>query len=372
MPPQAPSPPAPRRGRDVRDDARERGRRMRDAIEAANVGWDSVSDTPPHEEASGPLPPLPPWMPDSWRDARRQWRGSERNQRGRGRRERQESLLEQFGELPREDKIRRFRRRSASTAITIGMLAGINFAFSPGFPWFLFPAAFMSFGLLHRGAALWADGVRLRDIFGRAARDNLQQSTLGRGGANQKALAPSIGELAEQLATREVIAGPWGEVVRRAAGDQAAALEALAKLAPADRALIPDVAPTLKALAERVGSLAAAMHRMDEDINPATMTALERRIADTKAQSTSPDRDKKLALLERQHSTMSDLLQRRETLNTQLESAALLLQNMRFDLLALGSAGVQATINDVSSATQEARALSRDIQIALEAAREVR
>ena len=69
---------------------------------------------------------------------------------------------------------------------------------------------------------------------------------------------------------------------------------------------------------------------------------------------------------------MTDLLQRRETLNTQLESAALLLQNMRFDLLALGSAGVQATINDVSSATQEARALSRDIQIALEAAREVR
>jgi serine/threonine protein kinase len=372
MPPQSPSAPASRRGRDPRDDVRERGRRMRDAIEAANVGWDSTPETPPQEEISGPLPPLPPWMPDSWRDARRQWRGSERSHRGRGRRDRLDSL-EQFGELSREDKIRRFRRRSASTAITVGMLAGINFTFSPGFPWFLFPAAFMSFGLLHRGAALWADGVRLRDIFGRAARDKLQQSTFGRSVANQKALAPpSIGELAELLAPRDVIAGPYGAVVRRAAGDQAAAMEALGKLAPADRALIPDVAPTLKALAERVGSLAGAMHRMDEDINPATMTALERRIADTKSQPESPDRDKKLALLERQHSTMSDLLQRRETLNTQLESAALLLQNMRFDLLALGSAGVQSTINDVSSATQEARALSRDIQIALEAAREVR
>jgi serine/threonine-protein kinase len=373
MPPQAPASAAPRRGGDERDEARERGRRMRDAIEAANVAWDSAPETPPREDVTGgALPPLPVWMPPSWQDARRQWRDSERNHQRRGRRERLESL-EQFGELSREERIRRFRRRSASTVITVGMLAGINFTFSPGFPWFLFPAAFMSLGLLHRGAALWADGVRLRDIFGRAARDKLQQSTLGRVGANQKALAPpSIRELAELLAPRDVLAGPYGDVVRRAAGDQAAAMEALAKLAPADRALIPDVAPTLKALAERVGSLAGAMHRMDEDITPATMTALERRIADTKAQPESPDRDRKLALLERQHSTMSDLLQRRETLNTQLESAALLLQNMRFDLLALGSAGVQSTINDMSSATQEARALSRDIQIALEAAREVR
>ena len=49
-----------------------------------------------------------------------------------------------------------------------------------------------------------------------------------------------------------------------------------------------------------------------------------------------------------------------------------MLQNMRLDLIALGSAGVQSALNDVTSATQEARALSRDIQIALEAAREIR
>jgi serine/threonine-protein kinase len=373
MPPQAALPPAPRRGRDIRDDARERGRRMRDAIEASNAGYESAPDAPPREEISGPLAPMPPWMPDSWRDARRQWRGGDRNQRGRARRERLADSLQHFGELSREDKIRRFRRRSASTVITVGMLAGVNFMFSPHVPWFLFPAAFMSLGLLHRGAALWADGVRLRDIFGRAARDKLQESAVGSGGPSQRALAPpSVSELAERLAPADVIAGPYGAVVRRAAGDQAAALEALAKLTPADRALIPDVAPTVKALAERVGSLAGAMHRMDEDITPATLGALERRIAETKSQAESPERDRKLALLERQHATMNELLQRRDTLNTQLESAALLLQNMRLDLLALGSAGMQATINDVSTATQEARALSRDIQIALEAAREVR
>lgn len=343
---------------------------MRDAIEAANVDWESTPERSAGEERSGPLPPMPPWMPDSWRDARRQWRNSERGSRARRRREQHETLA-QFGELSREEKIRRFRRRSASTLITVGTLAGINVAFSPGFPWFLFPAAALSLGLLHRGAALWADGVRLRDIFGRDARDRLHQAALGQ--RAPRALAPpSIADLAELLAPRDVIAGPYGATVKRAAADQVAAMEALSKLAPADRALIPDVAPTLKALAERVGSIAGALHRMDEDITPEAVSALEQRIADTKAQPESPVREKKLSLLERQGATMNDLLQRRETLRTQIESAALLLQNMRLDLLALGNAGVQSAINDVSSATQEARALSRDIQIALEAAREVR
>jgi serine/threonine-protein kinase len=111
---------------------------------------------------------------------------------------------------------------------------------------------------------------------------------------------------------------------------------------------------------------------LDEDVTPDALAALEQRINEAKAQTESPDRDKKLNLLDRQRATLSDLLTRRDTLKAQLESASLLLQNMRLDLLALNSAGMQSAINDVSSATQEARALSRDIQIALEAAKEVR
>jgi serine/threonine-protein kinase len=48
------------------------------------------------------------------------------------------------------------------------------------------------------------------------------------------------------------------------------------------------------------------------------------------------------------------------------------LQNIKLDLMKLRSAGVGAAIADVSSATQEARALSRDIKYALDAAAEVR
>jgi serine/threonine-protein kinase len=83
-------------------------------------------------------------------------------------------------------------------------------------------------------------------------------------------------------------------------------------------------------------------------------------------------RDHRIQLLERQRATLADLAARRSTLAAQLDGAALLLQNMRLDLAALQSAGVQSVLNDVSGATQEARALSRDIAHVLEAAREVR
>jgi len=45
---------------------------------------------------------------------------------------------------------------------------------------------------------------------------------------------------------------------------------------------------------------------------------------------------------------------------------------MRFDLLRLKSAGVDAVLGDLTMATQQARALSRDVDHAIEAAAEIR
>jgi serine/threonine-protein kinase len=59
-------------------------------------------------------------------------------------------------------------------------------------------------------------------------------------------------------------------------------------------------------------------------------------------------------------------------LASQLESAALALQNLRLDLLKLRSSGLESAMSDVASATQEARALSREIGNAVDAVREVR
>ncbi len=56
----------------------------------------------------------------------------------------------------------------------------------------------------------------------------------------------------------------------------------------------------------------------------------------------------------------------------QLESATLALRSLRLDMVKLRTLGVGAAIGDVTSATQEARALSRDIGHAVSAADELR
>ena len=170
-----------------------------------------------------------------------------------------------------------------------------------------------------------------------------------------------------------VLAGAYGAVVRTAVDDRMTLRETLAKLAPEDRALIPDIEPTVNSLVERVAALARSLDRLDDDVSPAMLAQLEARIAAAEREPMgAPDRERKLSLLQRQRVTLGDLMERRATLASQLESATLVLQNIRYDLLKLRSAGVGASVADVSSATQEARALSRDIEHVLAAAAEMR
>ena len=136
--------------------------------------------------------------------------------------------------------------------------------------------------------------------------------------------------------------------------------------------MIPDVAPTLDALAERVSSLAQALHALERAAPMDAISSVERSLEEAKSRPESPERTRRVEMLQRQRDTIDDLTNRRDGLKEQLENANLLLQSMRLDLLALGSAGVQAAINDSTSATQEARALSRDLRIALDAARQIR
>jgi serine/threonine protein kinase len=308
------------------------------------------------EEPSSDRPPVPAFMPDSWQDARQAW--------GRGR------SGEPGSKRPRESRIRDFRQNLARTGVMVATLGSINLMFSPGFLWFLFPTAFMGLGMLRRAGSLWADGIRIRDVLGRQASDRLARGESAE--PTHSSRPPSANELARQLAPADVLAGPYGDNVRRAATDRAAARDALARLGPADREMIPDVDPTLNALAERVSSLAQALHGLERAAPPDALTSVESTLVEARNRAQSPERDRRVEMLERQRDTIADLIARREGLKEQLENANLLLQSMRLDLLALGSAGVQSVINDATSATQEARALSRDLQIALDAAKQIR
>ena len=97
------------------------------------------------------------------------------------------------------------------------------------------------------------------------------------------------------------------------------------------------------------------------------------RIASTEAEPDSaPDRERRLTLLTRQRSSLEELAARRDTMQRQLDSAALALRSLRLDLVKLRAMGVGSAVDDVTTATQEARALSRDLGYVLDAADETR
>jgi len=65
-------------------------------------------------------------------------------------------------------------------------------------------------------------------------------------------------------------------------------------------------------------------------------------------------------------------VQQRSVLARQLDSAGLALGSLRLDLIKLRSSGLESALSDVSTATQEARALSSEIDAVLAAAADVR
>jgi serine/threonine-protein kinase len=179
-------------------------------------------------------------------------------------------------------------------------------------------------------------------------------------------------DAAAAVAPPDVLAGAHGGIVRRAVADSAQIRDIISKLSPVEREMLPDVTPTIDGLVERVASLAVTLHRLDADVSGTSLGALDERIAIAERDTRDADHDRRLVLLRRQRSTLHDLLERRRTLLDQMESASLTLQNLKLDLLKLRSAGVGSALEDVTSATREARALSRDIAHLLEAADDVR
>jgi eukaryotic-like serine/threonine-protein kinase len=183
----------------------------------------------------------------------------------------------------------------------------------------------------------------------------------------------AISQEAAALVAPEVLNGAHGAIVKRAVADRAAVREIYEKLGPADRALLPnDVVPTVNGLVDRIASLATALQRLDVEVTPDAIPSLDARIAAATAEPVSPDRERKLALLKRTRASLGDLADRRAAMFGQLENAGLGLQNLRFDLLKLRSHGVQSALDDVTSATQEARALSREIGHVLNVAEELK
>jgi serine/threonine-protein kinase len=271
-----------------------------------------------------------------------------------------------------ERRVLSFRRRLVQVLVVVPVLFFINLAMQ-GFPWFIFPSAFLFFTTLIRAGNLWADGVSPVTAVRGGWRERIRAS-LGVPAPPPPAArdVPAPPDAAAALVPADVLAGPHGALARRAVAESAQIRDIISKLSSVEREMLPDVAPTIEGLVQRIASLATTLHRLDADVSGTSLGALDERIASAERDAQGGDGDRRLALLRRQRTTLHDLLDRRRTLLDQLESASLTLQNLKLDLLKLRSAGMGSALEDVTSATREARAISRDIGHLLDAADDVR
>jgi serine/threonine-protein kinase len=155
-------------------------------------------------------------------------------------------------------------------------------------------------------------------------------------------------------------------------GDRVAILKLMAKLPASERKLLPEVQQTADALYARATDLARTLHAMDTNFDSEGLAQIDERIAGLSREPDDPERSRRLRLLERQRETIADLRGRRVQVASHLESCVLAMQNVRFDLLRLRSAGVAAVLGDLTQATQQAKALSRDVDNVIAAAGEIR
>jgi hypothetical protein len=256
---------------------------------------------------------------------------------------------------------------ATATVVSAGALLGTMASGGDLFPLFaisLVPTVLSAVGMARKTVSLRRDNVDPSDVLSKPI-DVL---------VREYDPAALLSQVARDAAPGSgMIGSPYMDAVRRATADRAAILEAVRKMSKTDRRMLPDVVPTVNALVERIASLAPTLHRLEADLQPTSIERLRERIADVERQTPlTPESERKLALLQRQRSSVEDLMKRRDTLLAQLESAGLLLQNLKLDLIKVRSAGVNASVQGVNNATQEARALSTEIGYVLGAADEIR
>jgi hypothetical protein len=221
----------------------------------------------------------------------------------------------------------------------------------------------MGIGVFRNYAQLWQAGYSWRDVLTRPPAPDAVETTLVKGTPRlaRQLPPPRPEEFGAQL-------GP----IQQVHGDRQAILKLLDRLPASERKMLPEVQQTVNALYERATDLARTLHALDTSMNTEELVQIDDRLAALGKEPDDPERARRLSLLERQRQAIVDIQGRRGQVASHLESCVLAMQNVRFDLLRLRSAGVAAVLGDLTQATQQAKALSRDVDNAIAAAGEIR
>ncbi len=286
----------------------------------------------------------------------------------------------------------RFRKAIAPFLFVTGALFFIQLIGGPGLLWI---SAFWGINVAYKYARLWSDGYDWRDVFkqprdkmivdvaaetiddARAifnrekraeVRERARQRRLSAGGRSVNAEGVPVRALSAADAAA-LGSGPHAATARAALLDREEVLRQVEQLSKQDRERIPDVIPTARQLAESVMGLATALTTLERDAGSISVAAMEKEIATLEAQANpldhaaSESRVRRLALLKRNRRSAGEMEKRRAELSAKLESCALALQNLKFDVLRL-KAGNQ-TWQHVTSVAEQAMALAREVDNAV-------
>ncbi|MBI1967924.1 MAG: protein kinase [Gemmatimonadetes bacterium] len=282
---------------------------------------------------------------------------------GRGRRsaqrKEQEAAVKPGGE---PEIVRKMRASFVSWASVCGALTVLDLMQGGGLGWSLFPTFFWGgFGVFPQYMKLWQAGYSWRDVFNRPVAPDAVAARLGTSARPIDLPPATTDEFGSQVTA-----------IHQARQDRKAILSVMQRLPASERKLLPDVVATVDGLLNRAEELARMLHAMSAGVDERAVVRLDEKIEATKRQGEGLERERQLKLLLRQRQALTDLVTRRKQVEEQIESCGLAMQNVRYDLLRLKSAGVAAVLDDLTHATQQARALSRDVDHAIAAAGEIR
>ncbi|HRN52846.1 MAG TPA: serine/threonine-protein kinase [Gemmatimonadaceae bacterium] len=278
-----------------------------------------------------------------------------------------------------------FRKAIAPFLFVTTAFVAVDFI---GGPNFLFVSAFWGINIAYKYAKLWSDGFDWRDVF-KQPRDKMIVDVAADTVDSAKAIwdrekRMEIREKARRrrlsvasaspagglpgITSADAVAlgsGPHAATARQALLDREEVLRLVESLPKDERARLPDVVATARALADSVVGLATALTGVERDIGDDSSVAMEKEISMLESQANPLDvqaseaRVRRLALLKRARRGAVELEQRRGDLAAKLENVALTLQNLKFDVLRLKT-GNQSW-QRLTTVAEQAAALAREV-----------
>jgi serine/threonine-protein kinase len=182
--------------------------------------------------------------------------------------------------------------------------------------------------------------------------------------------------VAPNAPVREEELGSFVALVRAARAEREEIGRLVGTLPADERNRMPEVARTAVDLVNKIEVIARDLARADREVGPDAASRIESEIVTLEREANPLDtqgsdlRVRRLAQLRRERRAVVDAVAKRALRQGQLDSCRIALENVRIDLVRLRTG--QSSVQSVTLVAEQAMQLARDVDIAVQAANEVR